>query len=110
MAYRSDYVYKGLKKLIGKEWADKFQYATHEMGKAVPFLGGFVSAADNYKYAKDYINNTGLSWGDIKYGGLGVGLSSVTGPVTNFVSDNLERLYGDKPPSRSPQTTLNKWM
>lgn len=107
MAYRSDYVYKGLKKLIGSERAGKFKYGMHEFAKGVPFLGGFVSSADNYQFAKDYLKNRGLSFNDIKYGGLGMGLSS--GAITNFVSNNIDKLYGDKPISRN-QTTLNKWM
>lgn len=55
------------------------------------FTGGALSSWDATQYTKDYLRNTGMSWGDIKYGSR-TGAGRTGGYVFN-VSKNITRLY-----------------
>lgn len=58
----------------------------------IPLLGDvLVKNPDDYKRMKDYLQNTGQSWSDVKYPGKVSGQS--WGSAVNFVSKNLEKIY-----------------
>lgn len=62
--------------------------------ESVPFLGDTIRAKNNWNRANDYLDNTGQSWSDVKYGMSGGStMTSLVSRGTNFVSDNIKELY-----------------
>lgn len=58
--------------------------------------GGALSAWDDTQRVKDYLENTGMDWSDIKYpsqSGAGSMGTYVARAGSNFVSKNIGRLY-----------------
>lgn len=59
-----------------------------------PFVGDLLGLRDNYQWMADYLNNRGMTWGDMKYPGRNnYGGSAWSG--VNFVSKNIGKLYQD---------------
>lgn len=57
-----------------------------------PIIGDVLKLRDNYQWMSDYLNNRGMSWGDMKYPGReNAGRSAWSG--VNFVSKNIAKLY-----------------
>lgn len=62
----------------------------------VPVLGDVMDMFVGYDKINDYLENTGQSWADIEYPGMGMaGAVGVSG-MLNFVSDNIKDLYNDE--------------
>ena len=58
----------------------------------LPIIGDLLRSRDNMRYMDDYMENTGLSWDDIKYPTRLQGMQGF-GSVLNYVSRNVYRLY-----------------
>lgn len=72
--------------------SDRDIYYAESMLSALPFFGSFYQARDKVSYMDDYLDNRGLSYGDIKYPSMTAGYQGVSG-LANYVSSNIERLY-----------------
>lgn len=63
----------------------------------IPIVGDLWKYMDRQKQIQDYMDNTGLSWEDVKYPALmnsgGTYIMNMSRPATNFVSKNIEKLY-----------------
>lgn len=70
----------------------QMRYAT----KDVPILGDFSRAWDNLMYAKDYMDNRGISWSDVKYPTLAFGSGGLYGGLIQPSVKSVEKLYKDE--------------
>jgi hypothetical protein len=90
---------EGLRKAI--EWftespESQFQFKVQSIaGGLFTPLGMYHRARDNVNYMNDYMENTGLSWSDIRYPTRTPGYSGYSGygGIVSYVSKNIERLY-----------------
>lgn len=71
---------------------DRTKYYLEAFVSGLPFVGPLISARDKVNYMDDYIENRGLSYGDILYPSMTVGYQGVSG-LASFVSSNIEKLY-----------------
>ncbi|AIY31257.1 hypothetical protein [Camel associated drosmacovirus 2] len=88
----SDMDYLGT--LIGLSESDKKQIEYALSG--FPVIGDVIDARDGYNYMSDYLRNTGLTWGDLRYPSRVTGAGGFGRAVTSgyrFVSKNLADLY-----------------
>lgn len=69
-----------------------------------PIIGDILKGMDAYQQNEDYLQNRGINWEDAKYPALlNTGSSYTINALrggTNFVSKNVERLYGSKTKNR----------
>lgn len=72
----------------------RLMYQVSSVATAIPVLGDFVRARDDWRYMDDYMRNRGLSYRDLKYPSRTVGGSEFRGSVS-FVSSNVTKLYRD---------------
>lgn len=62
----------------------------------LPVVGDIAVMADSFRSFNDYMENTGLGWGDILYPALTgrkFGVSSSALGALNYVSHNITKLY-----------------
>lgn len=93
--FLADQIWDPILDLMGISDADRKQIIS--AGSSIPVIGDIWRMADQYQYNQDYMKNTGLTWNDVKYPTMvnsgGTNIYNVARQGTNFVSDNIKKLY-----------------